>query len=288
LHPVSKPRAPAEEGDKKSKMRRSYLEQYRGAGRFGDLIWSAIYSEGTLEEGTPLWNDAYAVAREAMVRVRQNVEIIVDFLLHEHYLFFGIPPNQNSGSADPWLPPGPETSEQLQRLTTLAGALPLSLRAWWEIVGTVSLQGVFEDLRGVGSDSSGWQVPMGDPLMVAPLDYVLQQVEEQLAEGIDPSGQDSFVIDIAPDIFHKADQSGGAPYTVHLPDQRFDTPLHNVCILLPAPPPAGRPFVEVETNETFGQYLHRSFQWAGFPGFAFLPHPQVERIRPLFHEMLPI
>ncbi|MDH4208735.1 MAG: hypothetical protein OEV76_07660, partial [Anaerolineae bacterium] len=75
-------------------MRRSYLEQYRGAARFGDLVWSAVYSEGTLAEGTPLWNDAYAVAREAIVRVRQNVEVIVDFLRQQRYVFFGMLPNQ--------------------------------------------------------------------------------------------------------------------------------------------------------------------------------------------------
>lgn len=49
-----------------------------------------------------------------------------------------------------------------------------------------------------------------------------------------------------------------------------------------------RTYVEVETNETFGEYLRRSLQWAGFPGFAFLPDPQMERLRPLFEKMLPV
>lgn len=87
--------------------------------------------------------------------------------------------------------------------------------------------------------------------------------------------------------------SGGAPYAVRLPDGRLDTPLLNVRILLPVPPETGRPYAEVETSETFGEYLRRSFQWAGFPGFAFLPDRQLadrqlQRLRRLFARMRPI
>jgi len=269
-------------------MRISYLEQYRGASPFGDFVWSAVYSEGALEEGTALWEDAYAVAREAMERARQNIEVIVDFLRREHYIFFGMPPNEGRSPGEPWLLPGPETPEQLQRLHALAGPLPLSLRAWWEVVGTVSLQGVFEDEHGEGNDPTGWPQPMRDPLMVDPLGYVLQQVNEQLDEGADASGEGGFLVELSPDIYHKANQSGGAPYAVRLPDRRIDAPLLNVLLLLPVPAEAQRPYVEVETNETFAQYLRRSFQWAGFPGFAFLPDPQMERLRPLFEKMLPL
>ena len=269
-------------------MRRSYLEQYRGAGPFGDFVWTAVYSQGELEEGTPLWEDAYAVAREAMMRARQNVELIVDFLRQQRYTFFGMPPNEDGKPGEPWLPPGPQTPEQLQRLSALAGPIPLSIRAWWEMVGSVSLQGVFEDFDGGDHDSGFPKVLMSDPLMVDPLDYVLQQVDEQLAEGADPRGKKGFLVDLAPDLYHKAYQSGGAPYAVGLPDGRMDTPLLNVRILLPVPPEAGRPYTEVGIDETFGEYLRRSFQWAGFPGYAFLPDPQMERLRPLFEKMLPI
>jgi hypothetical protein len=265
-------------------MRRSYLEQYRSAGRFGDFVWSALYSEGALEEGTALWEDAYAVAREAMERARQNIEVIVEFLRRENYIFFGMPPSEDGSAGEPWQLPGPETPEHLQRLDALAGPLPLSLRAWWEIVGTVSLQGVFEDGLGEGHDPTAWPQPMCDPLMVDPLGYVLQQLDE----GADVSREGGFLVDLSPDIYHKANQSGGAPYAVCLPDRRIDTPLLNVLLLLPVPAEAQRPYVEVETKETFGQYIRRSFQWAGFPGFAFLPDPQMERLRPLLEKMLPL
>lgn len=154
-------------------MRRSYLEQYRDAGRFGDFVWTALYAQGQLEEGTPLWDDAYAVAREAMFRARQNVGIIIDFLKAQGYIFFGMPPNEDGNPGEPWLPPGPGTSEQLQRLRALAGLLPLSLRTWWEVVGGVSLQGMFDDVRGAGDDPPGWPLPLSDPLMVVTLDEVL-------------------------------------------------------------------------------------------------------------------
>ncbi|MDA8218193.1 MAG: hypothetical protein M0Z94_11310 [Dehalococcoidales bacterium] len=269
-------------------MRRSYFEQYRGAGRFGDFVWTAVYERGELEEGTPLWEDAYAVAREAMLRARENVAKIIAFLERQGYFFFGPIPNDDGRPGEPWLPPGPATSEQLQRLRALVGPLPLSLHAWWEIVGSVSLQGVFDDARGKGDDPRGWSLPMNDPLYVDPLEYALQQVEEQLADGADPSGPDGLLIDLAPDLYHKSHVSGGAPYAVRLPHGRIDTPLLNVRILLPVPQEAQRPYTEVGTSETFVEYLRRSFQWAGFPGFAFLPDPQMERLRPLFAKVLPI
>ncbi len=269
-------------------MKRSYLEQYRSAGPLPGFVWSSLYCEGELEEGTPMWEDACAVARETMLRARQNVATIVDFLQQQRYFFFGMPPREDGKPGEPWLRPGPDTSTQLERLRTLVGPLPLSLRAWWEIVGHVSLQGVFEDARGEGDDPRGWKLPMNDPLMVDPLWYALQQADEQIAEGGAPDGKGGFLLDLAPDLYHKANVSGGAPYSVRLPDRRIDTPLLSVRILLPVPPEAGRPHTEVETNETFVEYLRRSFQWAGFPGYAFLPDPQMERLRPLFGKMLPI
>ncbi len=147
-------------------MRKTYLEQYRGAGGFPERVWAAIYSQGELEEGTSRWEDASAVAREAMLRARQNIASIVDFLQQQRYFFFGMPPNEDGSRGEPWLPPGPNTPEQLRRLAELVGPLPLSLRAWWETVGSVTLQGAFEDEYGDGEDPKAWPLPMNDALMV--------------------------------------------------------------------------------------------------------------------------
>lgn len=59
-----------------------------------------------------------------------------------------------------------------------------------------------------------------------------------------------YTLDIAPDIYHKSNISGGAPYGLVLPNAAADAPLLET------------PWGEL----TFVEYLRLSFTWAGFPG----------------------
>jgi hypothetical protein len=255
---------------------------------------------GDLEEGTSSWEEAYAVARETMARARENVERIIDFLTDHGYAFepaLGV----DLKTGLPWRPPSDETAGQLERLTSIVGPLPLSLRAWYEGVGAVSFQGRFPDIW----DREG-TLPVTDPLMVLSLDGVLTELDHYRQEieywrENDPEAllndpyfaQPGWPLVVAPDIYHKANISGGVPYWVRVPDRRADTPLLNVRIMLPAPPVGGRPYHEIEVAETFVQYLRRSMAWAGFPGHALSPlggsaDSAIERLKPLFPRMLPL
>ena len=129
------------------------------------------------------------------------------------------------------IPPGPNAGRHLKELEKLAGPVPLSLRAFYEIVGEVDLIGNHEAIS-----------PEADPLVVFPVEAMLQCGEEIAEEGR---------IAIAPDRFQKADISGGAPYEIALPDARADAELLNEphC-----------PF--------FVDYLRLVFRHGGFPGYA--------------------
>jgi hypothetical protein len=278
---------------------RSPLIAYRdGSVHLRETAWQTLMDWGDLEEGTAAWEEAYAVARETMARARENVERIIDFLTDHGYAFepaLGV----DLKTGLPWRPPAHETAEQLVHLTSMVGPLPLSLRAWYEVVGAVSLQGRFPDLC---DEEQG--LPVTDPLMVASLDAVLRQLDHYRQEveywrANDPQvilnhpdfAQPGWPLVVAPDIYHKANISGGVPYQVRVPDRRADTPLLNVRIMLPAPPGGGRPYHEVEVAETFVQYLRRSVAWAGFPGHALSPYgaaadSAIERLKPLFPQML--
>jgi hypothetical protein len=281
-------------------MMQSPLAMYRD-GRFGmrEAAWDLLMSWGELDEGTPRWEEAYAVARETMTRARQNVERIIAFL-QEHGYIFGFSRRSGAEAAATgfpvWQPRTPESDVLLARLTAEVGPLPLSLRAWYEIVGTVSLRGAFpEDWDGYDG------LPMNDPLMVAPLNLVLEELNE-FRQSIDHAQQngDQRLLDmdyyklpgsplfICPDIYIKANISGGSPYEIRAPDRRADAPLLNVETLLPTPPGSPVPYQHMPVYETFVGYLRRSLQWAGFPGYALGPQPGFERIRPLFAQMLPI
>jgi hypothetical protein len=275
-----------------------YIVQYRGAGPFTHLVWRAAYARGPLREGGAQWEDAYAMALEAAGRARRNLEAIVGHLEQLGYRFSGFPSDDEGTPGPVWLRPDADTPAQLARLAELAGPVPLSLRAWYEVVGGITLVGAFP-----GTDAGGQSLsPLSDALHVDPLPALIAQLQEAGDPGWDDhaggsgngdggasgGGEAGRALDVSPDIYHKAGQSGGAPYTVRLPDDRVDTPLHNVRILLPLPDEALVATIEVETGETFMEYIRRSMHWAGFPGFAFVPDPCAEMVRPLFGAMLPI
>lgn len=67
-------------------------------------------------------------------------------------------------------------------------------------------------------------------------------------------GRDGFPVALAPDYFHKADVSGGAPYEIELPDASTDPLWLND---------------DLHEGKTFVGYARSALlEWAGFPGFA--------------------
>ena len=133
------------------------------------------------------------------------------------------------------------------------GPLPLSLCAWYEIVGSVDFTGSHpdwpEDLTG------GYP----DPLFISPAGYALEYDEENWY-------REEYRLNIAPDAYHKEDVSGGPPYTIRVPDTAMDAPL-----------------VDESHETTFVDYLRICFRWGGFPGWSVLDED--ERRRALLGEL---
>jgi hypothetical protein len=155
-------------------------------------------------------------------------------------------------SIHPHDPPPADTAKLLAMLEKKAGALPLSLRAFYEVVGSVDFTGIHLSL----APPDGSVCP--DPLVVFPLENVLAYLEEM--DGDD----DDIRLMLAPDDIHKAGQSGGEPYEIAAPDQRADGELLNERHELP-----------------FVDYLRLAFRFGGFPGYDGhepLP-PEIETLR---------
>src|SRR6185295_5560194 len=116
-----------------------------------------------------------------------------------------------------------------------AGPLPLSLVAFWEVVGSVDFVGMHPE----------W--PNGlDPLVVIPPDGALSSLYE---EGGDEDSAEWFV-GLAPDDVHKDNESGGDMYGVALPN-----------------PSADFVFMNESHNLPFVSYLRLAIlRWGGFPG----------------------
>jgi hypothetical protein len=141
------------------------------------------------------------------------------------------------------VPPGPNAGKEVADFEKEFGTLPLSLRAFYEVVGEVNLIGTHPAIDPEGNSVAP------DPLVVYGLDEgIVEYGEEDDDEG-DDEGKPSAVT-IAPDDLHKANESGGDAYEMAIPDLRADGELLNE-----------------RHGLTFVEYLRLCFEFAGFPGY---------------------
>lgn len=125
----------------------SYLDRYVG-GEY-EAVWTELCALGEHVRAEPVLSDAQAVAREMMRRVRLNVEMLIQRLASLGYAFAADPANPGDAPVirgeDESLPIEPPTAASLEALALLereVGPLPLSLHAFYEVVGAVNLLGV--------------------------------------------------------------------------------------------------------------------------------------------------
>jgi hypothetical protein len=194
-----------------------------------EKVWDELIALGPSVRSDPHAADALAVAYETMQRVDLNVREVTARLRALGYRFA-----YDEGAHDP---PGRSVRRQIARLEKKTGALPLALRAFYEVVGTVNWMGEHASL--VPRDSS----VAPDPLVVYPIEGALTDAEESFEDG------EGLVV-IAPDDLQKSNTSGGEPYGIVIPDSCADARLLN------------------ERHELyFVAYLRLVFRWGGFPGY---------------------
>lgn len=208
-----------------------------------EAVWGELLSLGANYRQEETFADARAVALETMYRVRVNINTIISRLEKINYQFDHYPDGTlipfNFG---PTLEPNSDLIRQVNELEDLVGAIPLSLRAFWEVVGGVSL---------IGRTPGGW-LNYSDPLVVEPPDLCIAQYREWQAYDEEDKTNDPYVAAIAPDIFHKDNVSGGGPYGFSLPNNVIDGVL-----------------LYEEHNLYFVSYLRFALlEWGGFPGLC--------------------
>lgn len=215
-----------------------------------EKVWKELVELGGMAVDDKHAADALAVAYETMERVKTNVGTLVQRLRTAGYRFQG----------EPHILPDKRTWKALKKLQKVAGPLPLSLRAFYDVVGAVDFMGRHPSLQPTDAAFSP------DPLVVYGADEA-----EQLLDQFEPDEDGSTQIILAPDYLHKANVSGGDPYSIAVPAPVADAP------------------VESEPNSVnFVEYLRLVFAWGGFPGWkdgdAVLPK-EIEMLR---KDLLPI
>jgi hypothetical protein len=133
--------------------------------------------------------------------------------------------------------PTAKSKRSLLRLERELGPLPHSLRAAYEVIVACDLRGTHPTFE------KDWYT---DPFALLPVESVLEDAE-------DAEGEHSVVI--SGDAIAKAGFSGGT-YTIDVPNDADDANLAGAA-----------------AEETFVQYLQRSFEWGGFPGFSNIDAP---------------
>jgi hypothetical protein len=216
----------------------SLVTRYRDGDHRG--VWRDLRSVADLNDH---WRaEAEQVAMLTMERVRQNVSSLTAALIARGWPV----------SVEQTLPgPAADVEDRLRQLEQLTGsAVPPALSAYWRIVGTIDLvpRGTWEAPFPAGVPE---QLAVADPLEVIDLSTAWFSVEEWQEESTErhPEIAGPLEITIAADYLHKANISGGAPYSVWLPHNGAD------------------PLVRDEVHDlTFTDYLRRAFAGKGFLG----------------------
>jgi len=219
-----------------------FFERYQA----GDVrqVWADLVALGADVRQDPHAADALAVAYETMRRVDANVRTIVQRLTAMKYAF-----TTDAAETGAWrartkrtaagahVPPVAGVRRAIADFEKEAGALPLSLRAFYEVVGEVNLIGDHPTLAPRDGEIAT------DPLVVFAFDPAAADLESDDGDG-------GSAITIAPDALHKADTSGGDPYEIAIPDPRADGELLNE-----------------RHGLLFVDYLRLCFRYGGFPGY---------------------
>jgi hypothetical protein len=214
----------------------SFLDRY-ASGEY-ERVWGDLVALGHEVRHAAYFGDAYAVAKETMRRVRRNVEVLVERLNRLGYEF--------ARPEAAHIPPGAGTAERIVAMEESSGPLPLSLRAFYQVVGSVDFTQSRDQLvRYHRPERAGAQdvqvLGEEDPLVVAPL-------TELAEEAASATGRVYFCF--AADEFHKANYSGGENYHVWLPDPRADFEIVGMYGI----------------DERFVEYLRATLSWGGFRG----------------------
>jgi hypothetical protein len=209
------------------------------------------------------FTEAISVSRETMQRARINIERLVARLHMLGYVF----------EVPEWTLTSPpsDIASDLDRLERVIGPLPLSLRCWYETVGTVCLRGEHPKLTRFMWDWAYQHCIFPDPLeFVSPPDYVLAQYEKWSKCPSDERSE-KFTMEFSADDYHKAGISGGPAYSITLPNAAADGFI-----------------LDLWWETTFVSYLRQAFLWGGFPGFARYPDFPREEIGFLTEGLLPL
>ena len=226
----------------------TYLERYI-AGEY-EAVWDELLALGADVRQELYYGDAVAVTRETMRRVRHNCEMLIPRLESLGWKFgYDWADARYAGRVanEPPILGDPTSGEFLDWIEAFYGILPISLRAFYEVVGAINFVGTpFSRPKWPGLEDGI------DPLYVTSADLNFKPEGHFFSEYYDMGW-----VGISPDFCHKYYTSGVGWEGVMIADLNVDTPLMF----------EGEPLEVEDRVLTFVRYLRYALQGGGFLNF---------------------
>jgi hypothetical protein len=262
----------------------SFLERYqRGE---CERVWLELQALGERVREEPVYSDALAVARETMRRVRYNCALLRERLQMVGYKFGydWAPPILVARVLDepPALgTPLADIQERLQALEQAGAVFPLSLRAFYEIVGSINFVGVCSPAVD--------RFEFGDDAVDEDDD------EDMLDEELDPlyiKGLDEVLV---PEIFQRWSREDRIPYSLVISydaaSKYFLSDLDNrnsFLVEIPCHSADVHLIGEDGYGPTFVSYLRYNLQRGGLPGTPQYPGLGQKALAYVTRDLLPL
>lgn len=225
-----------------------WYDRYRKG--FHQEVYDELLAMQEQMDDPRIYQEAYRVMREMMMRVQYNVEKLISHFNLLEYLF-GEGMYENPREKAYWEREAPvhkvptqDTRQRIAVLEQLVGPLPLSLKCWYEEVGSVNLVGAFPFSVKQGLECAHGSLL--DPLFLYSVETVIQMVTLSVQDG---TWEEESILPLSPDCLHKYHYSGSGPYHIKAPFKAIDVPL-----------------LDEPHHTTLVNYLRICFQWGGFPG----------------------
>jgi hypothetical protein len=219
-------------------------------GEDGRAVYTDIHSLGKDAFTVAHFEDIQNVLIETFNRVAFNLNVIFSELKKLNYAF----KSEFQCNLDrPLLAPLPNTHKLLIELEEAVkdfGYIPLSLRLFYEIVGSVDFGWDYEN-----KPELLWSC--ADPLQINSLDDLVSYVADgdwatYMEEGLDTGDSLDAYLEVAADYLHKDNISGGPPYSIQITRE----------------PSIDSLFLNEGNETTFIGYLRICMENCGFPGIA--------------------
>jgi hypothetical protein len=201
-------------------------------------VWNEIEKMGSEAFKPHIYPEVEQVLDETFKRVRHNLAVIEVELIKMNYQF-----NASNALNKPLNNIGTLLTK-LDKMVKPFGYVPVSLKKFYQIVGSCNFSWDYEN-----NDDFMWQY--ADPILIDSLDEVIYAMKdmdwrEMMRDNI--TDGEPIYIELAPDVYHKDNVSGGMPYSIEITK----------------PPSIDSLFLFEKHETTFVNYLRICFDNCGF------------------------